>query len=402
MRPCAPIWVVGLCATFALACSAEAPSPPPGADAGVVPPARDAEGTPPVDSGPADSGVVYPDAEVFPDASPPPVDAGEVPDASEPAPDAGPPPTLAEQCFSDIFDPASPGPDYDQFGPVVGSHCNGTNHQAITGVQRVVFLGDSVTVGSPPTLPQDFYRSRLADLLTTHFGLQAPSATWKRASYTNGTSLIQESGDFASCAKWGARTDDLLRDNTQVHDCLPEDKRDLRTLIVLTIGGNDIASITKNGTPSGGSTLAEVTAQTAAFVGLLDDTLAWIRTPGRFPNGVFVVMANMFEFTDGTGDVDSCPAASLAGFDEPWSNPQDLEDLVVWANEQFMRITVDYGADIIFMLESFCGHGYHHDDPTNRCYRGPNAERWFDASCIHPTPTGHGVIADMFMSVVTE
>jgi len=388
----------------AFACGGQTLAPTPSSDAGVVLPAHDAAPMEPSDAGFTDSGTVA-DSGVHADAGPPPpVDAGPPPpvDAGEPDPDAGQPQTLAEQCFSDIFDPAAPGPDYDQFSPTAGSHCLGTNHQAITGVQRVVFLGDSVTVGSPPTLPQDFYRSRLSDMLTAQFNLQAPSDTWKRASYTNGTSLIRESGDFASCAKWGARADDLMRDNTQVQDCLPEDKRDLRTLVILTIGGNDIASITKNGTPSGGRTLAEVTAQTAGFIALVNDTIAWIKAPGRFPNGVDVVLANMFEFTDGTGDVDSCPAAGLAGFDEPWTNPQDLEDLVVWANEEFMRITVDHGADMIFMLENFCGHGFYHDDPTNRCYRGPMAERWFDATCIHPNPTGHGVIADMFMAVVNE
>jgi len=27
---------------------------------------------------------------------------------------------------------------------------------------------------------------------------------------------------------------------------------------------------------------------------------------------------------------------------------------------------------------------------------------WFDLTCIHPNPTGHEVIADMFMDVVLE
>ena len=110
----------------------------------------------------------------------------------------------------------------------------------------------------------------------------------------------------------------------------------------------------------------------------------------------------MFEFTDATGDVSSCPAAGAAGFDEAWDDQQALEDLVVWANEQFVEIAVSSGSDVIFMLEHFCGHGYHNDDPMSRCYRGPNTERWFDLSCIHPNPAGHTVIADMFMAVVEE
>lgn len=346
-------------------------------DAGEEPP-RDAGTTPPRDGGteaPRDGGV-------------------------EPPRDGGVP--LGLLCFSDIWDPNVGGPDYDQFAPTYASHCFGTNHQDITGIERVVFVGDSVTVGTPPTPYEEYYRGVLADRLAQHFNLEAPSDAWKRASLINGTSLVQDSGDFASCAKWGARTDDLIEDNSQLEDCLPAEERNKRTLVIMTIGGNDIASITKNGAPSGGHTLAEVTMQTQEFVAKLEDAVAWVKDPANFPNGAELVFANMFEFTDATGDVGSCPAAGVAGFDEPWADPQALEDLVVWANEEYMRIAVDHGADLIFMLEHFCGHGFHHDDPMNRCYRGPTSERWFDVSCIHPNPTGHDVIADMFMAVVDE
>jgi len=70
--------------------------------------------------------------------------------------------------------------------------------------------------------------------------------------------------------------------------------------------------------------------------------------------------------------------------------------------EEFMSIAVDTRTDMLFLLESFCGHGYNHDNPNSRCYRGPDAELWFDLTCIHPNPTGHRAIADMMMSVVRE
>ncbi len=359
-------------------------------DAETAPVAADAAVPPdPPDAAPSDGGSVPPDA-----GEPPPLDAGPA--------DAGTLP-LGALCFSDIYDPNAASPDYDQFSPTYGSHCFGTNHQDINGVERVVFLGDSVTVGTPPTPHDEFYRSVLADRLATQFNLQPPSDAWKRASVLDGTALVQSSGDFASCAKWGARTDDLMEDNTQILDCFPESERNKRTLVIMTIGGNDIAALTKAGAPSGGHTYAEVEQMTEDFVAKLELALSWFREdPSRFPNGVFVVFSNMFEFTDATGDVTSCPAAGVAGFDEPWANPADLEHLVIWANEQYMRIAVETQTDMIFMLETFCGHGYHNEDAAGRCYRGPGTERWFDVSCIHPNPTGHGVISDMFMSVILE
>ncbi|MEW5849887.1 MAG: SGNH/GDSL hydrolase family protein [Myxococcota bacterium] len=325
-------------------------------------------------------------------------DAG-TPDATQPSTDAGALP-LAQRCFADIArDPSEPGPDYDQFNPVIGSHCNGTNHQDIQGVERVVFLGDSVTVGTPPTASGDYYRARLADMLAERFNLDAPSAAWKMSNPLSGVSGVMFSGDFASCAKWGARTDDLFRDNSQIADCFPTEERNKKTLVVFTIGGNDIAALTKD---HAHSPYNEAYADVQEFVSLMRDAVTALKDPAQFPGGVYVMFGNMFEFTDGTGDVGSCPAASAAGFTEPWDHPEDLASLVIWANEQFLKMAVDTGSDMIFMLEHFCGHGFNNEDPENRCYRGPNTPRWFDLTCIHPNPDGHDQIANMFMSLVTE
>jgi lysophospholipase L1-like esterase len=302
-------------------------------------------------------------------------------------------------CYEGVFSGTSPiMVDYDSFGPTIGSHCLGTNHQAITGVERVVFLGDSVTVGTPPTLSGDYYRSQLADRLATHFGIRAPDGLWKLVNPVDGVALVRESGDFATCAEWGARTDDLLM--PQIADCFPEAERDETTLVVMTVGGNDISSITQDGID--GVPVEDIWIEVRAFVQLLEDAVAWFREPGRFPRGVHLVFANMYEFTDATGDVSACPAAGLAGFGAEWKDPMALADMVVWANEQYMRIAVESGSDMIFMLEEFCGHGYQRDDPMSPCYRGPGTDLWFDLTCIHPNPAGHDAITDMFMAVVSE
>jgi len=305
----------------------------------------------------------------------------------------------AADCFADDFvSPPDLGPDYDQFSPIVGSHCLGTNHQDITDVERVVFLGDSVTVGTPPTFSNDFYRAKLADSLAAKFGLNVPSLVWKSADPFNGTAIVQQEGAFASCSKWGARTDDLVP--TQLPDCFAANTLNARTLVIMTMGGNDISSLTKAAID--GATEQELWAQTQQFVQLQRDALDWLLEPNRFPNGVFVVFANIFEFTDGTGDVESCDVSGLAGFDEPVLSPEQLADMVIWANEEFVKMAVETGTDAIFLLEHFCGHGFNADNPNAPCYRGPDTEVWFDMTCIHPNAKGHQQIADMFMSVVDE
>src|SRR5688500_16227592 len=92
--------------------------------------------------------------------------------APDPDPDAGPGP--AALCFEGLGNPELPAPNYDQFGPTVGSHCAGTNHQAISGIERVVVLGDSITEGTPPTFPTEYYREVLGWQLRQQYGLFRP------------------------------------------------------------------------------------------------------------------------------------------------------------------------------------------------------------------------------------
>lgn len=316
-----------------------------------------------------------------------------------------PPATFAE-CFDGQF-VNGPGvlPDYDQYGPVIGSHCVGTNHQDIAGVERVVFLGDSITVGSRPTLPNQSYRARLGDMLRDQYGLSygdpIAEGLWKAPNPFSGESAQITAGDFSSCARWGARNDDLpLGVGNQIENCFPEQTRELRTLVVVTSGGNDLSSLAQDAID--GVPMMELQATVEEFVALKREAVEWITAPGTFPNGVFVVFANIYEFTDGTGDVMSCDVSGLAGFEQPVPNPQELTDLIVWTNEQYMSIAVDTGTDMLFLLETFCGHGFGNDDPSSPCYRGPDTPRWFDLTCIHPNPAGHGVIADNFMSIIDE
>lgn len=312
---------------------------------------------------------------------------------------AGGGPLTVSGCFADDFvKPPSFGPNYDQFSPIVGSHCQGTNHQDITGVERVVFLGDSVTVGTPPTFSEDFYRAKLADALAAKFKLAPANLVWKSANLFDGTAIVKESGDFASCSKWGARTDDLLP--KQLPDCFGASTLSKKTLVVMTMGGNDIHALTKKAIANG--TDEELWQLTKDFVKRQREALDWLQAPGRFPQGVYVVFANMYEFTDGTGKVESCNVSGLAGFDKPVPAPAKLAEMVVWANEQFIKMAVETKTDVIFLLETFCGHGFQANNPDGPCYRGPGSEVWFDLTCIHPTPKGHAKISELFYSVIDE
>jgi lysophospholipase L1-like esterase len=279
------------------------------------------------------------------------------------------PALTAAECFKDLQG-AVKGPDYDQFKPTLAKSCAGTHHQTITGVEKVVFLGDSITVGTPPTMPDDFYRVRLEKALEKKFGTLEKS----------------------SCANWGAETNDLLANDKQLEKCFPKASEPKRTLVVMTVGGNDVHSWAKKKVSSAAA-LVEAQAAAANLRAAVD----WLKSPGRFTNGVYVIFANVYEYTDTSGDLSSCPTATLAGMSGTWTEGTEA---VVTLQEQFMKVAVETKTDMMFMLEHFCGHGWNSDDPTLQCYRGASAPRWIDATCIHPNPDGHDQIAAQFLKVV--
>lgn len=135
----------------------------------------------------------------------------------------------------------------------------------------------------------------------------------------------------------------------------------------------------------------QLVASTEEQMQNLRDAVTYITTDKvRFPGKMYVVFANLYEFTDGDGDVDVCPGADLVGYHYDLSSPSIKER------------AFDTSTNMIFMGEAFCGHDYGRADTTSVCYREPDAELWFDASCFHPNDAGHGAIADLFQSTIEE
>jgi lysophospholipase L1-like esterase len=305
-------------------------------------------------------------------------DAGDSPaDSGADAGDGDQHKLTASECWAHKNNPEEPGPEYDQFDPIIGSHCMGTNHQDIDGVELVVFLGDSITAGTPPTPMSQFYRYVLTGLIEDKFG----------------------EVETRNHAEWGARTDDLLLPSKQqIINAFPNLPEEKRTLVVMTVGGNDFFKMAEMANE--GATPEEIMDLAIETVQLFEDAINWFfEDPSRFPNGVFIVFANVFEYTDGTGNMSSCPSCLIVGLCGDW--PEGRAP-AIYLNESYMRIAKETGTDMIFLLENFCGHGWESDIEEGQCYLGPDTPRWIDITCIHPTPEGHQEIADMFWKVIDE
>ncbi len=302
-------------------------------------------------------------------SSPPRDDSGSPEDTGAPAYDSSQ--SLAANCWSDIDFTAAGFPDYESLGVVPGS-CSGSSHQSIGAVERLVFLGDSVTAGTPPTHEDDVYRAVLIRAMQERFG---------------------EDLAVDDCSKFGARTDDFLP--SQIPECFP-DVEDRHTLVVATNGGNDLfaaAEVVLDGgsVDDGLDVLGRAVEHHRA-------TAMWFRdNPELFPGGVSVVLANVYEFTDTTGNLSGCDLADALGFG---GQVDTVVEATEFLNGAYAEVAVETGTDMLFMNENYCGHGFGRLDTSGPCYRGPDAELWFDPSCIHPSTEGHAAIAAMFAEVV--
>jgi hypothetical protein len=321
-------------------------------------------------------------------------------------------------CAADLQDLAGRG------GPqgIVGAYgarllpdCLGTRHQEWRGVQRVVFVGDSVTVGTPPadlvslasvgsavtdivTDVDESYRSRLSDALATHFGLDGPGLTWRGWNpLAQGEALQRSSGDFWNCARWGSKTRDLAG---QIENCFPDSQRDKKTMVVFTSGGNDLVDLVDMA--ADGDSDDAIWARAERTVADLEAAIEHLKDTSAFPAGNLVLFGTPFEYTDWSGDVTSCSAASASGVAEV-TDPEKialLKAIFDWLSVAYLGVAERQGADVAFLLEAMCGHGFRRDDPSLPCYRGPDAERFLDLTCIHPNVRGHQELVARFSALV--
>jgi lysophospholipase L1-like esterase len=243
----------------------------------------------------------------------------------------------------------------------------GTNNQDIAGVERVIFLGDSITA--------------------TPYYLAIP---WSDVIKPRLRTLFGSGVEFQNYAAWGAKTEDVRDDQLPSIDTASTK----RTLVMMTVGGNDALQVI--GEP------AEVSlAHMETKMAILEEIIQWIIDPAHFPGGVYLIYSNMYDPTDGVGDFTHCGLGVSYG---DWPALPEIEPI---ANSWFLDLAMTYHVDMLEMHGLFLGHGYHNNDITNPWYCHDCAPdcpcpRWFDLTCIHPTGDGHAALAGFFYGMITR
>jgi lysophospholipase L1-like esterase len=154
-------------------------------------------------------------------------------------------------------------------------------------------------------------------------------------------------------------------------------------LVTITIGGNDLNA---HAIKAIGGTDDAVRTE---FGTHLDAELGELATAGRLGTGkVYIVLANIYDFTDGQGDF----ATVKCG---PGANVMPSRDVTVfnaWNGVSAASLAKVSGT-LYDMHANFMGHGYNNTDMS---------QVWYDsASCIHPNALGHDAIRKSIYEIVT-
>ncbi len=112
----------------------------------------------------------------------------------------------------------------------------------------------------------------------------------------------------------------------------------------------------------------------------------------RFPGGLAVFLATIYDPTDGVGDIEN---AGPLFWLPPW--PDGLEILgrfnaairSVAARHEFVHVADVHGA--------LLGHGIHCDDPESPHYRRDDPGYWYFINLEDPNPRGHDGIRRAFL-----
>ncbi len=265
----------------------------------------------------------------------------------------------------------------DSFRPAIDEAANpdrvGTYaHTLPISPKTVIFLGDSITAGAGASNDDEDYASLLVN----------NTNTWP---YWSGIDLATRYPgiDVVDVSKSGAWTGTILNDQIdRLEDqiTLPYDGE---VLVVITVGGNDLQSVLLN--PS----VAE--ERLGKTVDNWRKIAEYFLDEQHFPDGSTVLMANVYEPTDGVGQVGNC----FYGLDISFLLPS-LHD----ANMQLRGLAAEAGFSALDMRGTFLGHGFHYSDPTSPHYNEEDPSLWLANGCTHPNSRGHHEVRAMFWRAI--
>ncbi len=239
----------------------------------------------------------------------------------------------------------------------------------LADVQRVVFLGDSITAGFGIDNPARTYTSLLVENDDTR---------WPEFA---GDDLTTRYGDLdvIDVSVSGAEVPNILNQQIpNLDDALNADGNEGPTLVFVTIGGNDLLGALPN-----------LDGLAEQISGDIEDMALELTDPDRFPDGSLLLLTNIYEPTDGEGQADQC----FLGLDVT-----ALEPILDDTNDRTRDLAEQIGFSWVDLRGHFRGHGWNFDDTSIDAYHPDDPSRWLQDDCIHPNARGHHELRRLFLA----
>ena len=198
-------------------------------------------------------------------------------------------------------------------------------------------------------------------------------------------------------ARNGATSFDLLSDELPR---LPQAGPYTVGLVVVTIGGNDLIHPHGRHPPSPegmyGASLRQAQPWIPQFGERLQEMVVGVRM--AFPAGYHILLANIFDPTDGVGDIESAPIPLPAwkdGMAVLTAYNQELESTLATIHQD-----PGHSIQLVDLHRLFLGHGIHYRDAGLKVYHPEDPSYWYFFNLEDPNSTGYGAIRAEFFKAM--
>ncbi len=192
---------------------------------------------------------------------------------------------------------------------------------------------------------------------------------------------------------------DYSRSYTVSQECLDQQvpmlsamPAEIRGLVVITTGGNDIIHDYGRSAPRDGAMYGCTYEQAMEWKENYRDRLSRIiaEVTDRFPGGCEIFVANVYDPTDGVGDIENASLMLPA-----WPDALKVLSLV---NAVISEVCSAHdNAHLVDIHSTFLGHGIHCRNRRNRHYRSDDPYYWYFDNLEDPNDRGYDAIRRLFL-----
>lgn len=245
----------------------------------------------------------------------------------------------------------------------------------------LVGIGDSVTAGFGACPGHSYFQRLIAnppdefpDMQGISLGAVLPRLSSLLLAQSGTTSLEHEAGQLPR---------------------LPIQPAEVFGLIVMTTGGNDLIHNYGRTPPHEGAMYGATWDQAQPWIAAFDRRLGAMldRITSCFPGGCEILLANIYDPTDGVGDLDR---AGLPAW------PDGLRILDAYNAGIARHASARPNVHLIDLRATFLGHGIHCTQPWQRYYRASDPHYWYFTNLEDPNDRGYDAIRRLFLTQIAS